>query len=205
MSWAIASTRSRISSMPPTMLSTTSVPSSLALAAAWARSATSLARPALCSAAARSSSAVAEVSLMAADCSVRLEPCSLTVARIWVAAAPTPWAPPLTSVERWRRFATISLRWPLSSRSSGAPSLRTRVVRSPPATRPAKAKYSRSRRMTAAEIRSASPTMTTAITSPISAVRRTRAAAGRVASSTSWVVRTVQPRPAKSPAPVERW
>jgi hypothetical protein len=44
------------------------------------------------------------------------------VARIWVAAAPTLWAPPLTSVERWRRLAAISLRWPLRSGSSGAPS-----------------------------------------------------------------------------------
>ena len=103
--------------MPPTMLSTTSVPSSLALAAAWARSATSLAGRRLLGGA--RSPRRCRVSLMAADCSVRLEPCSLTVARIWVAAAPTR-GPPLNSVERWRRFATISLRWPLSSRSSGA-------------------------------------------------------------------------------------
>ena len=205
MSWAMASTRSRISSIPATMPSATSVPSSLALAAAWARSATSRARPAVCSAAARSSSAVAEVWLMAADCSVRLEPCSLTVARISVAAAPTPWAPPRTSVERWRRFSAMSLRWPLSSRSSGAPSAATLAVRSPPATRPAKAEYSRSRRTMAAEMRRARATMTAAMTSPIMVIRRTRAPAGRVTSATSSEASTVQPRPGSRPLPVDRW
>ena len=91
------------------------------------------------SAAARNSLTVADVWLIAADCSPALSVWRLTAERISVVESPISWTPPWISREISASPETIVLRLSASSASSGLPLALTVAVRSPSATRAAKA------------------------------------------------------------------